>query len=167
VPPVVDDALAEPDPLAFVVGFALADDDGLFVGLDEDLAAAVDTWPRVGAELVQFGLAAGWALFVADLLGLGLAPVPALEDFVGVAGAEPPGLALGVSVPLGLALALPDAPVLAFAVPPLLVLPLEDVPGAVVFAIVLLGGLVLVCVVDGCVDGDAQALREGGGTTTE
>jgi hypothetical protein len=156
-----DDALDEPDGvadvLAFGLDFALADDDGLFLGLDEDLAAAVDTWPLVGAKLVQLGLAAGWTLFLADPLELGLAPVLALEDVEGVAVAEPPGLALGVSLPLGLALGLPDAPEPALAVLPLLVLPLEDVAGAVVVTVVPLGELVLA-------DG-AQELG-GGGTTT-
>jgi hypothetical protein len=170
--PVIDDAPDESDALADVLDFALADDDGLFAGLDEDLVATVDTWPRVGAELVQLGLAVGWTLFLADLLGLGLALVLALEDVVGVAGAEPPGLALGVTLPLGLALALPDALELALAVLPLLVLPLlvlplEDVAGAVVVAVVLLGGLLLVAVTDGCVDGDVQLLREGDATTAE
>jgi len=163
--PVVDDELDESDALAFRVGFALADDDGLFVGLDEDFAAGVDTWPPVGAEFVQFALAVVWALFLADPLELGLAPVLALEDVAGVAGAEPPGLALGVTLPLGLALALSDALELALAVLPLVVLPLEDVAGAVVVAVVPPGELLLVDVTDGCVDGDAQALREGCRTT--
>jgi len=166
--PAPDDALDEPDGvadvLAFGLDFALADDDGLFLGSDEDLAAAVDTWPLVGAKLVQLGLAVGRTLFLADPLELGLAPVLALEDVVGVAGAEPPGLALGVSLPLGLALGLPDAPEPALAVPPLLVLPLEDVAGAVVVAVVPLGELVLADGADECVDG-AQELG-GGGTTT-
>jgi hypothetical protein len=83
---------------------------------------------------------------------------------VGVAGTEPPGLALGVSLPLGLALALPDALELALALP-LLVLPLDDVAGAVVVAVVLIGELLLVGVADACVDGDGQALREGCRTT--
>jgi hypothetical protein len=169
--PVVDDEFDESDALAdvlaFTVDFALADDDGLFVGLDEGLVAAVDTWPPVGAEFVQLGLAVGWRLFLADPLELWLAPVLPLEDVVGVAGGEPAGVALGVTLPLGLALALPDAPELALAVPPLLVLPLEDVAGAVVFAIVLLGGLLLVTVTDACVDGDAQALGEGCRTPAE
>ena len=159
--PAADDALDEPDGVAdvltFGLDFALADDDGLFLGLDEDLAAAVDTWPLVGAKLVQLGLAAGRTLFLADPLELGLAPVLALEDVVGVAVAEPPGLALGATLPLGLALGLPDAPEPALAVLPLLVLPLEDVAGAVVVAVVPLGELVLA-------DG-AQELG-GGGTTT-
>ena len=159
--PVVDDALDESDALTLGLGLALADADGLLVGLDEaPVEGGVNTWPR-GAEFVQLGLAVGWTLFVADLLGVGLA----LEDLVGVAGAEPPGLALGVTLPLGLALALPDAPELALAVLPLLVLPLEDVAGAVVVAVVLLGELLLVGVTDGCVDGDGQALREGCRTT--
>jgi hypothetical protein len=165
--PVVDDEFDESDALAdvlaFTVGFALADDDGLFVGLDEDLGAAVDTWPPVGAAFGQLGLAVGWTLFLADPLELGLAPVLALEDVEGVAGAEPPGLALGV-IP-GLALALPDGLELGFAVLPLLVLPLEDVAGTVVVTVVPPGDLLLVGVTDGCVDGDAQALREGCRTT--
>ena len=161
--PVVDDALAESDALADVLAFALADDDGLFVGLDEDLVAAADAWPRDAAGLEQLGLAVGWARFLADLLGLGLAPVLGLEDVVGVADTEPPGLALGVTLPLGLALA--DALALAFAVLSLLVLPLADVAGATVVAVVPLGELLLVSVTDGCVDGDAQALVEGCTTT--
>jgi hypothetical protein len=110
---------------------------------------------------VQLGLGVGWTLFLADLLGLGLAPVLALEDVVGLVGAEPPGLALGVTLALGLELALPDGLELALAVLPLLVLPLEDVAGAVVVAVVLLGELLVVDVTDGWVDRDAQALREG------
>ena len=165
--PVVDDVLTEfdalADALAFVLDFALADDDGLFLGVDEDLLAAVDTWPS-GAELVQVGLGVGWTLFLADPLELGLAPVLALEDVVGVAVTEPPGLALGVTLPLGLALALPDALELALALP-LLVLPLDDVAGAVVVAVVLIGELLLVGVADACVDGDGQALCEGCRTT--
>jgi hypothetical protein len=112
---------------------------------------------------VQLGLGVGWALFVADLLGLVLAPVLALEDVVGVVGTEPPGLALGVMVALGLALALPDGLELALALP-LLVLPLEDVAGAVVVAVVPPGELLLVDVTGGSVDGDAQPVGEGGGT---
>ena len=151
--------------LAFAEDLAVADCDGLFVGVgvDEALAEAVDTWPCAGAELVQLGLAVGWPLFLADVLGLGLAPLLALEDVVGVVGAEPPGMALGVTLTLGLALGLPDALELALAVLPLLVLPLEDVAGAVV---VLLGEPLLVGVTDGSVDG-GQALREGGTTTAE
>jgi hypothetical protein len=47
--PVVDDvldesgALDESDALAFVLAFVLADDDGPFAGVDEDLVAAADT----------------------------------------------------------------------------------------------------------------------------
>jgi hypothetical protein len=158
--PVVDDALAESDALAFAEDFALADCDGLFVGVDEALAEAADTWPCVGAELVQLGLAVGWTLFLADLLGLGLAPLLALEDVVGVVGAEPPGLVLGVMLPLGLALALPDALELALGVLPLLVLPLEDVAGAVVATVVLLGELLLVAVTDGSVEDGGQPVGE-------
>jgi hypothetical protein len=167
--PVVDDELDESDALAdvlaFVLDFALADDDGLFVGVGEDLVAAGDTWLRVGAEFVQLGLAVGWTLFLADPLELGRAPVLALEDVVGVACAEPAGVALGVTLRLGLALALPDALELALVVLPLLVLPLEDVAGAVVVAVVVLGELLVVAVTDECVDSDPQALRDGCRTT--
>ncbi len=41
---------------------------------------------------------------------------------------------------------------------PLLWLPLDDVAGAVVVWVAVLGGLVLVCVAGGCVDGDGQAV---------
>jgi len=161
VPPVVDDALDESDALAgvpaFVVGFALADDDALFVGVDEAVDGAVDIWACAEAEFEQVGLAVGWPLFLAYPLGLG----PVLEDVVGVVDTEPPGLALGVRLPLGLGLALPDGLELVLTVP-LLVLPLADVAGAVVVAVVLLGELLLVGVADACVDSDAQALDEDG-----
>ncbi|HSZ38492.1 MAG TPA: hypothetical protein VK817_00895 [Trebonia sp.] len=107
---------------------------------------------------MEHGLGVAWTLFLADLLGLGLA----LDDVVGVVGTEPPGLALGVA--LGLALVLPDGLELAPPVP-LLELPLEDVAGAVVVAVVLLGDLPVVDVTAGRVDGDAQALGEGCRTT--
>ncbi len=165
--PVADAALAESEgppagALALLLGFALADDEALCVGLDDDLAAAVDTWSCPGAGLVQLGLGVGRALFLADPVELGLAPVLALDDVVGVTDGEPPGLALGVSLALGLTLALPDGPELVLAVPPLLVLPLEDVAGAVVVAVVPLGESLVAGVADECPDGDGQALREGG-----
>jgi len=161
--PVVDDdeldesdALA--DALAFVLAFALADDDGLLVGLDEDLVAAADPWPRVGAELVQLGLGVGWTLFLADPLELGLAPLLALEDVVGVAVEVPPGLALGVMLTPGLALALVDALAPELVVLPLLWPPLDDVAGAAAVWVTLLGELLLLSATAGCVDGDVQVL---------
>ena len=114
---------------------------------------------------MEHGLGVAWTLFLADPVELGLAPVLALDDVVGVTDGEPPGLALGVSLALGLTLALPDGLELALAVLPLLVLPLEDVAGAVVVAVVLLGDLPVVDVTAGRVDGDAQALGEGCRTT--
>jgi hypothetical protein len=160
--PVVDDELDESDALAdelaFVLDFALTDDDGLFVGLDEDLVAAVDTWPRVGAELVQLGLGFGWTVFLADPLELGLAPVLPLEDVVGVVVEVPPGLALGVTLTLGLALALVDALALELAVLRLLWLPLDDVAGVVAVCVTLLAALLLVSATAGFVDGDGQVL---------
>lgn len=160
--PVTDAALAESegppaDALALVLGFALADDEALAVGVDDDLAAAVDTWSCPGVGLVQLGLGIGWALFLADPVELGLAPVLALDDVVGVTDGEPPGLALGVS----LALALPDGLELVLAVLSLLVLPLEDVAGALVVAVVPLGESLAADVADG----DGQALGEGCRTT--
>ena len=167
--PVADAALAESEgpagALAFLLGFALADDEALSVGVDDDLAAAVDTWSCPGAGLVQLELGVGWALFLADPVELGLAPVLALDDVVGVTDGEPPGLALGVSLALGLTLALPDGLELALVVLPLLVLPLEDVAGAVVVAVVPRGESLVAGVADECADGDGQALREGGPPT--
>jgi hypothetical protein len=150
------DALA--DVLAFTVDFALADDDGLFVGLDEDLVAAADTWPPVGPAFGQLGLAVGWALFLADPLELGLAPLLALEDVVGVAVEVPPGLALGVMLTPGLALALVDALAPELVVLPLLWPPLDDVAGAAAVWVTLLGELLLLSATAGCVDGDVQVL---------
>jgi len=160
--PVTDAALAESEgapagALALVLGFALADDEALSVGVDDDLAAAVDTWSCPGVGLVQLGLGIGWALFLADPVELGLAPVLALDDVVGVTDGEPPGLALGVSLALGLTLALPDGLELVLAVLSLLVLPLEDV----VVAVVPLGESLVADVADG----DGQALGEGCRTT--
>lgn len=149
----VSDALAF--VLAFVVGVALAVDDALFVGVEE----TVDTRTCAEAEFEQLGLAVGWTLFLADLLGLGL--VLALDDVVGVPDTELPGLALEVTLPLGLGLALAGGLELALTVLPLLVLPLEEVAGAVVVAVVLLGELLLVGVTDACADGDVQAPGEG------
>jgi len=168
--PVTDAALAESEgppagALALVLGFALADDEALSAGVDDDLAAAVDTWPCLGAGLVQVGLGIGWALFLADPVELGLAPVLALDDVVGVTDGEPPGLALGVPLALGLTLALPDGLELVLAVLPLLVLPLEDVAGAVLVAVVPVGESLAADVADECADGDGQALGEGCRTT--
>ena len=167
--PVADAALAESEgpagALALVLDFARGDDEALSVGVDDDLAAAVDTWSCPGAGLVQLELGVGWALFLADPVELRLAPVLALDDVVGVTDGEPPGLALGVSLALGLTLALPDGLELALVVLPLLVLPLEDVAGAVVVAVVPLGEPLVADVADECADGDGQALREGGPAT--
>jgi hypothetical protein len=168
--PVADAALAESEGtpagvLALVLGFALVDDDALCVGVDEDLAGAVDTWSCPGAGLVQLGLGVAWPVFLADPVELGLAPVLALDDVVGVTDGEPPGLALGVSLALGLTLALPDGLELALAVLPLLVLPLEDEAGAVVVAVVPLCESLADECADECADGDGQALGEDGPAT--
>ena len=167
--PVADAALAESEGpaggLALLLDFALGDDEALSLAVDDDLAAAVDTWSCPGAGLVQLELGVGWALFLADPVELRLAPVLALDDVVGVTDGEPPGLALGVSLALGLTLTLPDGLELALVVLPLLVLPLEDVAGTVVVAVVLLGESLVAGVADECADCDGQALREGGPAT--
>jgi hypothetical protein len=151
------------DVPAFGVDFALADDDGLFAGLDEDFVVGADSWLCVGAELVQLGRGVAWALCLADPLGLGF--VLPLGDVEGDPGAEPPGLTLGVTVPLGLTLGLADPVGLPLTVPPLLEPPLADVAGAEVDAFVLPGTLVVVSAADGCVDVDTQALGERGAIT--
>lgn len=158
---VLDEFAGLDDVPAFGVDFALADDDGLFVGLDDDFVVAGDSWLCAGAELAQLELGVAWALFVADPLGLGLVlPVLPLEDVEGDPVPEPPGLTLGVTVWLGLPLGLADPLGLPLTVPPLLGPPLADVAGAEVDAFVLLGTLVVVSVADGCVDVDAQTLTE-------
>ena len=96
---------------------------------------------------------------MADPLELALA----LGDVGGVVVGVPPGLSLGLAPvlgrapPLGLALPLPDGLGLGLVVLPLLAPPLGDVAGALV---VLGGELFLVCVTDGLVDADGQALGE-------
>jgi hypothetical protein len=154
----LDESAGLDDVLAFGVDFALADDDGLFVALDEGFVVAADSWLCVGAELVQLGLGAAWALFVADPLGLG--PVLALDDFEGDPDGDPLGLTLGVAVPLGLPLGLADPLGLPLTVLPLLEPPLADVAGAVTVTFVLLGTLVGVSLAEGRVDVDGQALSE-------
>jgi len=158
---VLDEFAGLDDVLAFGVDFALADDDGLFVGLDDDFVVAGDSWLCAGAELVQLGFGVACVacgLFVADLLGLGL--VLPLGDVEADPVPEPPGLTLGVTVWLGPPLGLADPLGLPLTVLPLLGPPLADVAGAEVDAFVLLGTLVVVSVADGCVDVDAQVLTE-------
>ena len=155
---VLDEFAGLDDVPAFGVDFALADDDGLFVGLDGDFVVAGDSWLCAGAELAQLELGVAWALFVADPLGLGL--VLPLEDVEGDPVPEPPGLTLGVTVWLGPPLGLADPLGLPLTVLPLLGPPLADVAGAEVDAFVLLGTLVVVSDADGCVDADTQVLTE-------
>ena len=64
----------------------------------------------------------------------------------------PLGLVLGLT--LGLVLGLAEGLELGLVVLPLLWLPLDDVAGAVVVWVAPLGGLVLVCAADECVDDD-------------
>ena len=64
----------------------------------------------------------------------------------------PLGSGLGLRLTLGLVLGLAEGLGLGLVVLPLLWLPLDDVAGAVVVWVAPLGGLVLVCAADGCVD---------------
>jgi hypothetical protein len=164
------------DVLAFGLDFALADDDGLFAGLPEDLVAvAVDPWPRAGAELWQLGLAVGWTLFFAGPVEVELELELALGLVVGEAGGVVvgvlPGLTLGLALSLGFGLVLWLADgfglVLWLADGPGLVLWLGDVAGGVVLCVVLVGELELLTATDACVGGgDGHALRaEGDGIT--
>jgi hypothetical protein len=150
--PVDDDGFDEADLLAF----ALADDEALFLGVAVALAEAevlaeaeleVEAAATcVGAELVQVAFGVGWIVFLLVppevRLGLGLG--------LGDAGGVVVGLLLGLGLELVLALGLvlPLAEALALVVPPLLWLPLDDVAGAVVLTVLLLGGLVFVSVTD-------------------
>jgi hypothetical protein len=141
--PVVDDGLDEAG-LVDVLAFALADDDGLFVDWDEALAEVVDTRACVGDGLVQLELGVGWGvcwpapaeLVLALGLGLGLGDTDGV--FVGLSL----GLALGLVLALELVLALAEE-LAELAV----LLPLDDVAGAVAFPVALLGGLVVADVV--------------------
>ena len=107
-------------------------------------------------------------------VGFGVAPTPLLPGpaelvlvlvlWVGLAGGVevavevPLGSGLGLRLTLGLVLGLAEGLELGLVVLPLLWLPLDDVAGAVVVWVAALGGLVLVCVADGCVDGDGQGV---------
>ncbi len=70
----------------------------------------------------------------------------------------PLGSVLGLRLTLGLVLGLTEGLELGLVVLALLWLPLDDVAGAAVVWVAPLGGLVLVCVADGCVDDDGQAV---------
>ena len=67
-------------------------------------------------------------------------------------------LGSGLGLTLGLVLGLAEGLVLGVVVLPLLWLPLDDVTGAVVVSVAPRGGLVLVCVADGCVDVGGQGV---------
>ena len=70
----------------------------------------------------------------------------------------PLGLGLGLRLTLGLVLELAEGLGLGLVALPVLWLSVDDVAGAVVVWVAPLGGLVLVCVAGGCVDGDRQGV---------
>jgi len=125
--------------LVDVLAFALADDDGLFVGLDEALAEVVDTRACVGDGLGQLELCVGWGVFWPAPAELVLALGLGLGDTAGVVVGLSLGLALGLVLALELVLALAE-PLAELAV--LLSLPPDDVAGAAVVLVALLAGLV-------------------------
>jgi hypothetical protein len=191
--PVPDDELVpdpeEPEGLTFglrlvfpavddgvLVAFALGDDDALVFGLAEDVDEGLDEGvPEVDEEAadavvcvevglgvqVECGLGAGlWVVVGLGLLGLlvadGVLVVVGLGLLLGLLVAD------GVPVVVGLGLLL--APALELGVVPLLRLPLDDVAGAVVVWVVLLGELLVVRVADESGEADVHDVVPGPGT---
>jgi hypothetical protein len=167
LPPVDDVGLDEAGGLVGLVAFTLDEEEALFVGvaLAEDVVLTflvadepADVAP--GPWLVQDGSGLGRTLFLPGSreakLELELEPALGLVvgDLVGVPVEE--SLTLGLGLPLGLLLGLEEG--LELVALPLLWLPLDDVTGAVVVAVTVLGGLALVSACAGWVDGDEQAI---------
>jgi hypothetical protein len=165
-----------------LVTFGLGDDDALVFGLAEDVDEGLDeAVPEADEEaaaapecvavavglLEQLGCGPGWTdrLVVVGLgllLGLlvadGVLVVLGLEVLLEVLVAD--GVPVVVEVGLGLLL----APALELAVLSLLWLPPDDVAGAVVVWVALLGEVPVVCVPDGCAEDGAQAVVTRPGT---
>jgi hypothetical protein len=148
-----------------LVALALGEDDALILGLDDGLDEDVpeaeeevaDAGACVGVWLVlQLGCAAG--VLLSGTVGLGLLLGLPLADGVPVVVGLGLGLLLadGVLVVVEVGLGLLLAPALELAV--LLWLPLDEVAGAVVVRVAVLGELVVLCVADGCAEDDAQAV---------
>jgi hypothetical protein len=169
------------DELAPLVAVALGDDDALFLGVAEDVPEADEEAEEeadeeeeedagaagcVAVGLVQLacGLGStgplGGTVPLGLLLGLvvadGVPVVVGLGLLLGLAVAD--GVPVVVEVGLGPLL----APALELAVLPLLWLPPDDVAGAVVAWVAVLGELLVLCVADGLAEDDPQAVvREG------
>jgi hypothetical protein len=152
--------------------FALGEDDALFAGLaedeDEDVPEAdeegeedveeeaADTAACVGVWLAQLGCGVGEGVVLGDTVELELLLGSPLDDCVPVVVGL--GLVVGDGVPVvvGLGLGLLLAPALALVVLPLLWLEPDEVAGAAVVWVDLLGEPVVLCVADGCAEDDAQ-----------
>jgi hypothetical protein len=159
VPP-VDDA----GVLVTFVTFALGEDDVPFVGVDEDVPEAdeeaeeeaADTAACVGVWLAQLGCGVGEGVVLGDVVELELLLGSPLDDGVPVVV----GLGLvvddGVPVVVGLGLGLLLAPALELVVLPLLWPEPDEVAGAGVVWVDLLGEPVVLCVADGCAEDEAQ-----------
>jgi hypothetical protein len=163
------------DELAALVAVALGDEDALSLGVAEDVPGAdeeaeeeeeadeedADAAGCVAVELVQLACGLGSTDPVGGTVPLGLllglvvadgVPVGGLGLLLGLAVAD--GVPVVVEVGLGLLL----APALELAVLSLLWLPLDDVAGAVVAWLALLGELLVLCVADGLAEDDPQAV---------
>jgi hypothetical protein len=161
--------------LVTLVTFALGEDDALFAGLaedeDEDVPEAdeegeeaeedveeeaADTAACVGVWLAQLGCGVGEGVVLGDTVELELLLGSPLDDCVPVVV----GLGLvvddGVPVVVGLGLGLLLAPALALVVLPLLWLEPDEVAGAAVVWVDLLGEPVVLCVADGRAEDEAQ-----------
>jgi hypothetical protein len=114
-----------------------------------DAAACVVAGVQVGFVVASTPLLPGPAELVLVLV---------LARGVEVAVEVPLGSGLGLRLALGLVLGLVLGLAEGLVVLPLLWLPLDDVAGAVVVWVAVLGGLVLICVTGGCVDRDGQTV---------
>jgi hypothetical protein len=162
--------------LVALVAFALADDDALVFGLAEDVAEGLDEGvPEAdvaAAEaaacaeaglVVQFGCRLGRTDPLV-VVGLGLLLGVWVADGLLVGLGLLLGLLLADCVPVVVGLGLLLALALELAVLSLLWLPLDDVAGAVVAWVALLGEVLVVCVADGRAEDDVQDVAAGTGT---
>ena len=160
--------------LVALVTFAFGEDDALFVGVavdeDEDEAdeeadeadeEAADTASCVGVWLAQLGCEVAETVLLGNVVELGSLLGSSLGDDVPVVVGL--GLLLddGVPVVVGLGLGLLLAPVLEVAVPPLLWLEPDEVAGAGVVWVDLLGEPVVLRVADGCAEDEDEAQAVG------
>jgi hypothetical protein len=161
-----------------LAAFALGDDDALVFGLAEDVDEGLDEGvleaeeeAAAAAVCVEVGLLvqvrcelAGTGPLVVVGLGLLLGLLVADGVLVLVVLGLLLGLLLDDGVPVVVGLGLLLAPALEPAVLSLLWLPLDDVAGAVVVWVALVGELLVVCVADESGEADVQGVVPGGCT---